>query len=81
MLSVRRDLAMDAGGRRLYLGAHSGLYRSEDRGKTWQPVGKELRSMAAVAIIPKRTDEVYAASEDGKLYMSTDGGMTWTKRR
>jgi photosystem II stability/assembly factor-like uncharacterized protein len=36
--------------------------------------------MAAVAINPKRADEVYAASEDGKLYVSTDGGTLWTKR-
>ncbi len=58
-----------------------GLFRSADAGATWTPVGKELRNMAAVAINPKRTDEVYAASGAGQLYVSTDGGTTWTERR
>ena len=31
-------LAMDADGRALFLGAHTGLYRSEDGGRSWQPV-------------------------------------------
>ena len=58
-----------------------GLFRSADAGATWKPVGKELRNMVAVAINPKRADEVYAASEGGKLYVSTDGGTTWTEQR
>ena len=48
---------------------------------SWQPAGKTLRNMAAVAINPKRPEEVSAASEGGTLYVSTDGGATWTERR
>ncbi len=58
-----------------------GLFRSADAGATWKQVGQGLRNMAAVAINPKRTDEVYAASEAGRLYVSTDGGTTWAERR
>ena len=58
-----------------------GLFRSADAGAEWSRVGRDLRSMAAVAINPKRTDEVYAASEGGRLYVSGDGGATWTERR
>ena len=58
-----------------------GLFRSADAGATWMPVGKELRNMAAVAINPKRTDEAYAVSQAGRLYVSADGGTTWTERR
>ena len=58
-----------------------GLFRSADAGATWKPVGKELRNMVAVAINQKRADEVYAASEDGRLYVSRDGGATWTEQR
>lgn len=36
---------------------------------------------AAVSINPKRADRVYVASEDGTLYVSTDGGATWTEQR
>ena len=58
-----------------------GLFRSADAGESWKPAGKELKNMAAVAINPKRADEVFAASAEGKLYVSTDGGATWADRR
>ena len=64
----------------MFAAMRDGLFRSADAGESWKAAGKELKNMAAVAINPKRTDEVYAASEDGKLYVSTDGGTTWTKR-
>lgn len=64
----------------MFAAMRDGLFRSADAGESWKPVGKALKNMAAVAINPKRADEVYAASEDGKLYVSTDGGTTWTKR-
>ena len=65
----------------MFAAMRDGLFRSADAGESWRPVAKELKTMAAVAINPKRSDEVYAASEDGKLYVSTDGGTTWTERR
>lgn len=65
----------------MFAAVRDGLFRSADAGENWKPVAKELKNMAAVAINPKRSDEVYAASEDGKLYVSTDGGTTWTERR
>ena len=64
----------------MFAAMRDGLFRSADAGESWKPVAKELKNMAAVAINPKRSDEVYAASEDGKLYVSTDGGTTWTER-
>jgi photosystem II stability/assembly factor-like uncharacterized protein len=64
----------------MFAAMRDGLFRSADAGESWKAVGKTLRNMAAVAINPKRADEVYAASEDGKLYVSTDGGTLWTKR-
>jgi photosystem II stability/assembly factor-like uncharacterized protein len=64
----------------MFAAMRDGLFRSADAGESWKAAGKELKNMAAVAINPKRTDEVYAASEDGKLYVSADGGTTWTKR-
>jgi photosystem II stability/assembly factor-like uncharacterized protein len=65
----------------MFAAMRDGLFRSADAGESWKAVAKELKNMAAAAINPKRTDEVYAASEDGKLYVSTDGGTTWTERR
>ncbi|OGL17924.1 MAG: hypothetical protein A3G97_00590 [Candidatus Rokubacteria bacterium RIFCSPLOWO2_12_FULL_69_21] len=65
----------------MFAAMRDGLFRSADAGESWKPVAKEIKNMAAVAVNPKQTDEVYAASEDGTLYVSTDGGTTWTERR
>ena len=65
----------------MFAAMRDGLYRSLDAGVSWQLAGGELQHMAAVAINPKRADQIYAASEDGTLYVSTDGGARWTKRR
>ena len=65
----------------MFAAMRDGLFRSADAGESWKAAGKELKNMAAVAINPKRPEEVYAASEGGTLYVSTDGGATWTGRR
>ena len=65
----------------MFAAMRDGLFRSTDAGESWRSVGKELKNMAAVAVNPKRAEEVYAASQDGKLHVSTDGGTTWTERR
>lgn len=65
----------------MFAALRDGLFRSQNAGRSWKPAGVGLRSMAAVTIDPKRTDQVYAASEDGRLYVSTDGGATWTEPR
>lgn len=65
----------------MFAAMRDGLFRSADGGQSWKPIGNELRNMAAVAINPKRTEDIYAASEDGKVYVSTDGGATWAERR
>ncbi|MGH7385640.1 MAG: WD40/YVTN/BNR-like repeat-containing protein [Candidatus Rokuibacteriota bacterium] len=64
----------------MFAAMRDGLFRTADAGQSWKPVGK-LKNMAAVAINPKQADEVYAISEHGKLYVSTDRGMMWTERR
>ncbi len=65
----------------------SGLYRSEDGGKTWtELVAKTSAGLPAkpwgrveVAIAPSDPKRVYALVESAKsaLYRSTDGGKTW----
>lgn len=65
----------------MFAAMRDGLFRSADAGESWKAAGTDLKNMAAVAINPKWPDEVYAASQAGTLYTSTDGGRTWAKRR
>ncbi len=64
----------------MYVAMRDGLFKSTDAGESWKPVGKGLKNMAAVAVHPKRPNEVYAATADGVIVQSTDGGTTWKRQ-
>jgi len=64
----------------------SGLYRSDDGGKTWKNVGlKTSEHIGRIAIDPKDSNVVYVAAQgplwgpggDRGLFKTTDGGKTW----
>ncbi len=64
----------------------SGLYRSDDSGKTWKNVGlKTSEHLGRIAIDPKDSNIVYVAAQgplwgpggDRGLFKTTDGGKTW----
>ena len=64
-----------------------GIYKTTDGGQTWANMGlKDSEHIAQVAIDPRNSDVVYAASlghlwssgGDRGLYKTTDGGKTWT---
>jgi photosystem II stability/assembly factor-like uncharacterized protein len=64
----------------------TGMYRSNDAGKTWQHIGLEDSwSIAEIAIHPKNPDIVMVAvlghlwskNKNRGLYQTTNGGKTW----
>jgi photosystem II stability/assembly factor-like uncharacterized protein len=59
-------LAFDADGRTLVLGAHAGLFRSEDRGRSWQrialPVAHPHVDVMAVTPHPEVATTMYVAN-------------------
>lgn len=64
----------------------TGMYRSNDAGKTWQHIGLEDSwSVAEIAIHPKNPDIVmvavlghlWSANKNRGLYQTTNGGKTW----
>ncbi|MDP2059576.1 MAG: glycosyl hydrolase, partial [Flavobacteriaceae bacterium] len=66
----------------------SGMWKSEDAGKTWKQIGlTNSRHVPRIRIHPSDSDIVYAAvlgdiykpSSDRGVYKSTDGGNTWRK--
>lgn len=66
-------------------GPGSGLYKSEDAGKSWRRVDKGFTDgelgRICLAISPTDTKLIYAIAESKNtgLFLSKDGGETWTK--
>ncbi len=70
------------------LSVGNGVYKSTDAGKTWMHLGlREGQQIAQIAIDPKDPDHVlvavaghpYGPSEERGIFVSTDGGKTFTK--
>lgn len=59
----------------------AGLYRTTDRGDTWERVGPEGMAdrVTAAAVDPTDADTVYAGTEPSAVYRSEDGGDTWNR--
>lgn len=74
-------LAMDADGRTLFLGAHTGLFRSEDYGRSWKKIALSAKQpnfdIMAVAPDPKDPKTIYVATHEAGVFKSIDSGATW----
>jgi photosystem II stability/assembly factor-like uncharacterized protein len=75
-------LAFDAAGRALWLGAHTGLYRSEDGGRTWVkaalPGQGHDADVMVIAVHPAEPDTMYVGTHHAGVLKTADGGRTWT---
>jgi photosystem II stability/assembly factor-like uncharacterized protein len=89
MLDAHALLVSDAAPGAVFLAVRMGLFRSDDRGKTWQDmeVGRfsPLTYGRDIRLSPQDPSVLYAClspaarSEDGSLYRSADLGKTWTR--
>jgi photosystem II stability/assembly factor-like uncharacterized protein len=74
-------LAVDGEGRSLWLGAHTGLFRSEDGGRSWQKVTLSAKhahlDVMAIALDPKDPAILYVGTHEAGAFKSSDGGTTW----
>ncbi len=59
----------------------SGLWRSDDAGQTWVPVGAGVSpaEITAVAVSSPEPAVVYAGTEPSAVFRSDNGGETWTE--
>lgn len=65
-----------------------GVYKSTDGGKSWQHMGlRDTLHVSKILVSPRNPDVVYVgalghafgANEERGVFMTTDGGRTWTK--
>jgi photosystem II stability/assembly factor-like uncharacterized protein len=79
------------GGRRIYVAyATSGVWKSDDRGTSWQPVFEDFASTSIgdIAVAPSNPDHLWVGTGEANLfrasmagvgvYKSIDGGRTFT---
>ena len=75
------SLAMDSAGKTLFLGAHSGLYRSKDGGRSWKKIPLPTKhphlDVMAVTTDPRSPNTLYIGTHEAGVFKSTDGGATW----
>jgi len=71
------------------LAVGDGIYKSTDAGKTWTHLAglRDSQGIPALAVDPRDANRVFAAAlghpygpnEERGIYLSTDGGLNWTK--
>src|SRR5262245_12709612 len=63
---------------RVWRGTHrSGVFRSDDDGRSWQAVGLSGRLIMAVTASPVERAAVWVGTEPSEVWRSRDAGMTW----
>jgi photosystem II stability/assembly factor-like uncharacterized protein len=74
-----RCVAIGSGPRHdLYVGTQGhGIFRSDDRGRSWRPSGLDGRTVKVIAVSPSEAGTLYAGLKPPALAVSRDGGATW----
>jgi photosystem II stability/assembly factor-like uncharacterized protein len=63
---------------RAWCGTHrAGVFRTEDGGTSWQPIGLAGRLIMAIAASPSERDVVWAGTEPSEVWRSGDAGNSW----
>ena len=57
----------------------SGVIRSDDRGKTWQPSGMDGQIVKSIAVSPAQPNLIFAGTKPPGVFVSHDGGRSWAE--
>ena len=65
----------------MYAGAESGIYRSEDKGESWEKLDSPMNEIPiwTLAIDPVDPNIIFAGTRPSALFRSKDGGVNWQK--
>lgn len=76
-----RCLAADPHNRNVvYAGTQgNGVLRSDDRGKTWDPVGMKDHVVKAIAVSPAEPGLIVAGTKPPSVFVSRNGGLHWAE--
>lgn len=55
----------------------NGVFRSDDRGATWEPNGLDGETVMSLTVAPDDPDRLYAGVRPPAVYRSVDGGEIW----
>lgn len=55
----------------------AGVFRSDDAGVSWHPVGLESRHIMSITASPAEADVVWVGTEPSMVLRSNDGGESW----
>lgn len=72
-------ICLEAAGTNLIAGTEFGFFLSDDRGRTWSPVGPESGDPPWVNCLETVGSRVFAGTTEG-IFLSTDRGRTWVKK-
>lgn len=65
---------------KIYVGTANGLTKSTDGGASWTNLGPNGVPVLALAVSSNDPDRVFVVSDEGALYRSDDGGVTWRSK-
>jgi photosystem II stability/assembly factor-like uncharacterized protein len=65
---------------RAWIGTHrGGVFRSDDGGRSWQPVGLAGRLIMAITASARDPDTVWVGTEPSEVWRSVDAGTSWVQ--
>jgi photosystem II stability/assembly factor-like uncharacterized protein len=73
--------AVHPGTRVMLVAMRDGVFRSEKGGSGWTAARGAPKNTATVTFNPGRPSDAYAATMEGHIFVSGDGGKTWAPIR
>jgi photosystem II stability/assembly factor-like uncharacterized protein len=65
---------------RVYAGMQNGgVWRPDDRGRTWRPAGLQNVAVKSIAVSPLEPDVLYAGTKSPGVFVSHNGGQSWNE--